>query len=349
MDASEVAATLQGVIKDTNSKVGRGVAKSGKDIVGADVKYWVPTESILLNLLLGEDDFGCPSGKIMEIFGDSSEGKSTILQILMNAFQAAGGISVLVDSESAWNRKRAIAMGHNEALHTYVDAEYLELAFETINTLIDRFTVRFGDAIPILIGYDTIAAHATESEKGGDQYAEGMMSKPKKIRAFLRQCCLELPKIKGQLVLLNQTIESPKDDKSGIKKTSGGGGPRFWSSHRLEVRRVGVYKWAKDARLEGILSNVKTIKNRMHPPHRSVTLPINFLKGCDPIREVYTYLHDHTNLVNTSGAYKRIVGFQEKDISCYEKDFPAKVREHEGLLEWMQEQVRSHWLTGATF
>lgn len=345
-----VYSVIEKVAKNVNKKHNIEAAIPGKQQVSADVAVWVEMRSILLNLLLGEEDFGCAAGRVFELFGDFSHGKSTIAQIMMNAFQAVGGVSVLLDSESSWDRRRAVRMGHNENRHLAVDIETCDMGFEVISSTIDEFKATLGGKVPIIFVWDTIAASPTADEKAGSEYDSGMMFKPRLIRRELRRLVPELKKINASLVFVNQTIEGPKPNRSGVKTTPGGGGIKFWSSQRIQVTRVAKYPIFGDKKkLAGIISKVETVKNKLHPPFREVDVPINFKTGVDLHREITNYLLDHTSCYNISGAYRSIVGYKEKDIKCYEKDIPGKFEEYPSLFEWMAEQVKSHWLSGETF
>lgn len=360
---SEAAGEYDVAIYDALEKIATRVNKKhdieaaipGEKKVSADVDFWVPTASTILNLLMGDDDFGVAAGRIFELFGDFSHGKSTIAQIIINAFQAAGGVSVLLDSESSWNRQRAIQMGHNAKRHLAVDIETCNMGFEVIHSTLGEFKRTFGGRIPVVFVWDTIAASPTSDEKSGDEYASGMMSKARLIRMELRRLTPELKKAQASIVFVNQTIEGPKPNRSGVKTTSGGGGIKFWSSQRIQVTRVGRYAdWGgkankEDRKLAGIISSIQMVKNKMNPPFKSADMPINFRTGVDPYREVTNYLLDNTSVYNVSGAYKSIVGFGDKDIKAYERDIPGIIQGTPGLYEWLVEQVKSHWYTGETF
>lgn len=325
------------------------VVVPGTESVKADVKQYVRTKSNLLNLLLGEDELGSPTGRVMEIFGDNSHGKSTILQILMNAFQAANGVSTLLDSESSWNRDRAVQMGHNPERHLSVDVDTVEMGFKVIRSILLQFIDMFGGSIPLIIGWDTIAASPTDGELKLDEYAAGMMYKPRLIRQQLRVIGPLLDKARAQLVFVNQTIEGP-NQKSSVKTTPGGGGIKFWSSHRLQVTRVATYNdMINKERSVGIISKVKAVKNKLNPPFKEIELPLDFAAGIDPVLESFNYLLDKTSVVNLSGSRIKIVGFTDTDLSFYKKEIYQVVQDNPGLLDWMQSQVQSHWLSGDTF
>ncbi len=339
----DVYSVIEDVAKDINKQMNLEVAIPGKQDVSSDVKNWIPTSSHMLNLLMGLENLGAPTGRVIELFGDYSHGKSTILQLLMSGFQKAGGISNLLDSESSWNRERALMMGHDLERHLTIETDTVEQGFETIYKLNEKYASLFGDSVPIIYGWDTIAASPTSGEKEGDEFKDGMAFKARKIRSELRRLCQELPKANALLVVVNQTI-STLNAKGPKKTTPGGSGLKFWASQRLECWRVGVFKsFGDDQQPAGIISQVKAVKNKLHPPNRAVDLPLVYRTGICPYREVINYHLDNTSIVNIAGAYRKIVGFTDKDISFYEKNTLGAFEEHPGLLEYLQEEVTSHW------
>lgn len=346
----EVYDVISDVAKQINNKFKYEVARPGREDVKADVGLWVPTDSVLLNLLFGDENYGVSTGRILEIFGDFSHGKSTIAQLIMNAFQRRGGISNLLDSESGWDRKRAVLMGHNPDRHITVEVDTVEAGFDVIYSLNKEYMQKFGkdrDGIPILFVWDTIAASQTEDEKKDDEFGSGMTYKPRLIRRRLRQLCGELAPNNAQLVIVNQTIQDIKPNYTGIKSTPGGGGIKFWSSQRLQVERIGTFSDWTSKRPAGILSECKMVKNKLGAPFRSAVIPINYRYGLDKYREIYSYHLDNTNVLNLAGSYKQIVGFEEKPISFYEKDFPKVLASRPGLYEYLVEEAKAHWASQA--
>lgn len=353
MPEVRVSDVLSGIADKINSEFKLEVALTGDSETRSDVRIWVPTASPMLNLLFGKKGSGegIPVGRVIEIFGDYSHGKSTILQLIINAFQAAGGITNLIDSESGWDKERAIAMGHNQDRHLTVEVDTVESGFNVIGSLLNKYKETFrGTQTPILFGWDTIAASPTEGEKAGDEYSSGMMYKARKIRQELKKLNSELGKVNATVVFVNQTIEGPKDkyskpkDPSGVKTTPGGGGIKFWASQRLQVERIKVYHDpANKTKPQGIISNCKMVKNKLSPPFREVDMCLNYTQGTDPLTEIVNFLLDHSKVVNISGAYRKIVGFGDKDISFYERDQNKTVADNPGLYEWLVEQAREVW------
>lgn len=344
-----VYAVLESVAKAVNKRHDLEVAVPGRLGVKADVSRWIETASPLLNCLLGEANYGCPVGRIIELFGDYSHGKSTIAQIIMNAFQKSGGISVLLDSESGWNRERALSMGHDADRHLAVEVDTCEMGFGVIYSTIQEFKVKLGGEVPVVFVWDTIAASPTDGEKKGAEYDSGMMWKPRLIRRELKRLASELKSINATLIFVNQTIEGPKPNRTGIKTTPGGGGIKFWSSQRLQVYKVGMFgEFVDKKKHAGIITEVKMVKNKLAAPFKKVDIPLDFSCGANPLREVTNYHLDNTAIYNIAGARRSIVGFKDEILSAYEKDIPALFDKHEGLLDWMIEQLRMHWVTGET-
>lgn len=338
---------LTDIAKDVNREFNLEVAVPGKSSIRSVVKGWIPTDSTVMNLLFGRPetgDLGVALGRIIEIFGDFSHGKSTILQIIMNAFQAAGGLTNLLDSESGWDEHRAVKMGHNPERHLSIEVDTVEDGFNVINKLNEKYISTFGanrdyNVVPILYGWDTIAASPTAGEKKGDEYESGMMFKARKIRQELRRLAIELPKNNATLVFINQTIEGPKK-----KTTPGGGGIKFWSSQRFEIRRVGsLHNFEDKKKTAGIISNLKNVKNKLSPPFRNADIPLMFDKGFSPERELLNYHLDNTSIVNVAGARKKILGFGDEDLSFFDKDTQEIFDTNPGLIEYLREEMIKHW------
>lgn len=273
----------------------------------------IPTTSFMLNLLLGG---GVPSGRIMEIFGDPSKGKSTIVQHMMVGFQQYPGISILLDAESGWDRNRALRMGHISARHIHLQADTVELGFSVIHSTIRRMRMpgsKFPASMPIGIFWDTISASQTEGEKEADIYKDGMMDKARKIRRGLRTLSLLLPATNCSLVFVNQTIADPnggsKFSKVQSKTTPGGGAVKFWSSKRLSV-------WS-GGKLDipfpncGIVSNVKNIKDKLNKPYLEVSLPVIYETGVHPVYEVVNFLADNSTVLNVRKGYVYLTDYPE--------------------------------------
>ncbi|MCG8434622.1 MAG: DNA recombination/repair protein RecA [Gammaproteobacteria bacterium] len=329
---------LMDVASSINSHQGLEVAIPGKAEVIGDVKGWVPTSSLMLNMIFGRKDskgihLGVPIGRIIEIFGDFSHGKSTILQHIMNAFQKASGLSNIIDSEGAWDRHRSEKIGHIPDRNLHVEVDTVERGFEVLYELNSKYFETFSGRVPIVYGWDTLAAAPTEGEKSGDEYESGMGWKARLIRRELRRLTTELPKNNATLVVLNQVIDQFK--KPG-KTTPGGSGLKFWASQRLEVFKVSNLQDPATKKPIGIVSKVTMRKNKLAPPSRSLDIPIAFDHGIDPIWEVVNYHTDNTDLVNINGARIKIPEF---DVSVYRREIPNLLTSNPEMLTFLQERA----------
>jgi len=303
----------------------------------------VPTTSFMLNLLLGG---GTPLGRVLEVSGDPSEGKSTIIEHMMIGFQRYPGVSVLLDAESGWCRQRALRIGHNPSRHMHLQADTVELGFSAINALIKKMRMpggKFPLSVPIGIFWDTISASQTEGEKTGDYYADGMMDKPRKIRRALRTLSLVLPETNCTLVFVNQTIQGPSRTGASKSQTPGGGAIKFWSSKRLKVWSFEKMQYPENN--TGILTHVKTIKDKLEPPGREIVIPIRYSDGVDNLYEVLNFLMDNSKYVNMSSGWVSVPDFPEPECEARFRIKKAHdyYNEHPDLLEYLQLCASEVW------
>lgn len=345
-NAPSATQILTALAKELNDEFKAEVAVPGEDMVHSDkATIRIPTSSFMLNLLLGG---GTPLGRVLEICGDPSEGKSTFVEHMMIGFQKYPGISVLLDAETGWQRERALRIGHNPSRHLHLQADTVELGFSVIDSTIKRIRMpgsKFPQDMPVGFFWDTIAASQTEGEKTGDQYADGMMDKARKIRRNLRTLSMLLPRTNCSLVFVNQMIDQPaKGNRGHAKKTTPGGGAiKFWSAKRLQVRSFETMHYPEDN--TGILSTVKTIKDKLEPPHREVQIPIRYIDGVDNLYEVMNFLIDNSNYVNMAAGRVTVLDFPEPGVEAkfWHKKAYEYYEKHPDLLEFLQSCAQEIW------
>jgi recombination protein RecA len=333
---------LSKLADELNKEFKAEVALPGEKMVHSDkATKRIPTSSLMLNCLLGG---GTPLGRVVELSGDPSEGKSTLSEHMMVGFQKFPGISILLDAESGWNRDRALRIGHNSSRHLHLLADTVELGFSVIDSTIKRMRMpgsKFPLDMPLGFFWDTISASQTETEKSGDIYADGMMDKPRKIRRALRTLSLVLPATNCSLIFINQTIQGP--NKHGASSTPGGGAIKFWSSKRLKVWSHEKMHYPEDN--TGIITSIKTIKDKLNPPYREIQVPIRFSDGVDNLYEVMNFLVDNSNYVNMSGGRVTILGFPDPDSEAkfWHKKAYEYYAQHPELLEYLQMCAQEVW------
>lgn len=346
MDSERISSSLVSVTQDLNKEFKTRLAVTGDDLCVSDVTMHVPTRSFGLNQILGG---GAPCGRVVEIFGDPSHGKSTIIEEMMIGFQRYPGISVLIDADTGWSRKRAIAMGHDSSRHIHLQADTVEYGFNAIFSTIARLRMpgRFPNSIPIGIFWDTISASQTEGEKEGDKYKEGMGDKPRKIRENLRKLAPILPKNNVCLVFACHThaeIGGKRPGQGPQKKSSTGGEAiPFWSCKRIKVWISGRLKQPYNG--AGILTAAEAVKDKLDPPWRRIELPILHNTGVDPAYELIYYLTDNSTWVNMRGAYVSIPDYPEpgKELSFMPKDLHKKLSHFPDLFDYLWACAEHTW------
>lgn len=388
-----------------------GLVSEGTSLNLSDIPYYVPTRSLLLNLLLsgGGDDksLGVPACRIMEIFGLEKEGKSTVLQEIQTGFQVSGGLTMLVDPENKWWRERAVRMGHDEKLHFHSDADTVEAAFEDVydavgsirkmeieTALSEALAGKEGksekvgkrkkgkaeltaqerksvlDSVqkcPVCVGWDSIAATATESAMDPDRkkYADGMAGKPRLVREELRKIAKWCARENVTLIFVNQLIANiEKGNPFAPKWTTAVPALRFWSSTRLAVRHLSK-KIAGPSGEEGVMTQVKLWASSVTRPSLAVNLALLYDTGLDPDLELLEYgIDNKLKAINASenGAWKYIVapkedfetfcpGLAVKDhaekgfayVAFQSAGFRELIAGHVGLRTIMRDAVKKHW------
>jgi len=340
----DLTESLRKLSGDLNTEFDAEVASAGSDDTLSDASLIrVPTSSHMLNLLLGG---GIAVGRIIEIFGDPSHGKSTLVEHMMIGFQRYPGLSVHLDSEAAWDRSRAVAMGHSSARNLSLKADTVELGFSVIDSVIKRIRMpgsKFPPDMPVGFFWDTIAASQTEGEKTGDIYKDGMADKARKIRMALRRLSLVLPTTKCSLVFVNQTIQE-FGAKKPRKTTPGGSAIKFWSSQRLSVWSGQLMHYPSSN--TGIIANVRTVKDKLNPPHQEISLPIRYKTGVDSFYEVLNFLIDNSDFVNISGGRVSVTDYPEEgDVFKlgYQKEAYKKLESDPFLLDYLRVCADAVW------
>jgi len=323
--------SLHLLIKEMNEKLGYDAATLASDGMLSDVDTFIPTGSFMLDMALRG---GVPLGRIVEVYGAESAGKTTLAVHLMINNQEAGGVNIFIDSESAFFKDRAIEMGLDPSCMVELEADCVEQGFKHILTMIEKVKEKKElQDTPVLIVWDTIASAPTESEKDDDGTA-GMIHKPKVIRGAMRVISRILSKRKATLILLNQVMVNPR--KQGYD-SPGGFGIKHHASQRIYLKNIGK---VEDSRgLVGITCEAIVVKNKIDGPWTKtnrVKMQIG-PSGIDDVTSTVMYLTDMKDKeVFQKGAWFKFKTTDEV-YSCYGKDIPEIVEKH-GMLPWIQKK-----------
>ena len=314
--ASALADNLNKQFKDT--KVAYFL--DGSDVTPTDIKDFVSTGSTLLNLAISnKPNGGIAVGRITEINGLESSGKSLIGAHILAETQRKGGVAVYIDTETSVSREFLEAIGIDVGNMLYVHLETVEDIFEAIEKIVVKIRESERDRL-VTILVDSLAGASTHSELEGDFEKDGWATgKAIIISKAMRKITQMIGRQKIALVFTNQLRQ-----KLGVMfgdpwTTSGGKALPFHASTRIRLKNIGQIKDTKKNTI-GMKMRAQVIKNRLGPPMRHADFELYFETGIDDDGSWLHVMKDH-NLVKQGGAWytlkygDEVIKFQSKDWS----------------------------------
>jgi len=251
----------------------------------------IPSGAVSLNLALGVG--GYPKGRIVEIYGPESSGKSTLALHAVAETQKSGGVCAYIDTEHALNASYANTLGVKLENLLLSQPDYGEQALEIAETL-----VRSG-AIDLIV-IDSVAALVPKSEIEGDMGDAQMGMQARLMSQALRKLTAIVNKSKCVVIFVNQVREKLGVMFGNPETTPGGRALKFYSSIRIDIRRTESLKSGVD--ITGIKSKVKIVKNKVAPPFKFTELEIEFGKGISYEGDLLD-LGVNLNIVEKSGTW----------------------------------------------
>ncbi len=332
MAQDEKLKALDAALAQIEKQFGKGsVMKLGDKGAAMNIET-VPTGALSLDIALGLG--GVPKGRIVEIYGPESSGKTTVALHMVAEVQKRGGIAGFIDAEHALDPVYAKNIGVD------IDNLYIsqpdngEQALEITETM-----VRSG-AVDIII-VDSVAALVPKAEIDGDMGDSHVGLQARLMSQALRKLTGIISKSNCSVIFINQLREKVGVMFGNPETTTGGRALKFYSSIRLDVRRIESLK--QSGEVIGNRTRVKVVKNKIAPPFKEAEFDIMFGKGISREGDVLD-LAANNNIINKSGAWYAYngekIGQGRENAKTYLKEHPEvmaevdrKVREHCGLIE----------------
>jgi len=284
----------------------------------------ISTGCISLDYALGVG--GIPRGRIIEIYGPESGGKTTASLHILAECQKHGGIAAFVDAEHALDTKYAKRLGVNTDDLLLSQPDYGEQALEIVDMLVHSHAVD-------IIVVDSVAALVPKSEIEGDMGDPQMAVQARLMSQALRKLTGAVAKSNTCVIFINQLR-----DKIGVifgnpETTTGGNALKFYASVRLDVRRVSVIKKeGKD--ITGNKTRIKVVKNKVAPPFREVIVDIVFGEGIDSIADII-------ELASTQELVKKAGGWYTYGVNKFQGDkFKEFLKNDPEVLKEITDKLR---------
>ena len=326
MERDDRLKALDAAISQIERQYGKGaVMKLGDPAAQMNVET-IPTGSLSLDLALGLG--GIPKGRIIEIYGPESSGKTTVTLHMIAEVQKRGGIAGFIDAEHALDPVYAKNIGVD------IDNLYIsqpdcgEQALEITETM-----VRSG-AIDIVV-VDSVAALVPKAEIDGDMGDSHVGLQARLMSQALRKLTAVISKSNCTVIFINQLREKVGVMFGNPETTTGGRALKFYSSVRLDVRRVESLK--QSGEVVGNRTRVKVVKNKIAPPFKEAEFDIMFGEGISKVGDILD-LAAENNIISKSGAW---YAYEGNKIGQGRENAKNYLRENPTVCEEVEKRVRA--------
>ncbi|GIV40699.1 MAG: protein RecA [Vicingaceae bacterium] len=316
---------LQLTLDKLEKTYGKGtIMRLGDDAIekGLDV---IPTGSLTLDMALGVG--GYPKGRIIEIFGPESSGKTTLAIHAIAEAQKRGGIAAFIDAEHAFDRFYAEKLGVDINNLLISQPDNGEQALEIADNLI-----RSG-AIDIIV-IDSVAALTPQAEIEGEMGDSQMGLQARLMSKALRKLTSTINKAGTVCIFINQLREKIGVMFGNPETTTGGNALKFYASIRMDIRRTGAIKDGEN--VLGNRTKVKIVKNKVAPPFKSAEFDILYGEGISKIGEIID-IGIEKGVLKKSGSW---ISYGDTKLGQGRENVKQLLKDNPELLEEIEAQVR---------
>lgn len=322
----EKAKALQAALAQIEKQFGKGtIMRLGAGEVIEDIQV-VSTGSLGLDVALGVG--GLPRGRVIEIYGPESSGKTTLTLQVVAEMQKLGGVCAFVDAEHALDIQYAQALGVNLQDMLISQPDTGEQALEIVDSLVRSAAID-------LIVVDSVAALTPKAELEGEMGDSLPGLQARLMSQALRKLTATIKKANCTVIFINQIRMKIGVMFGSPETTTGGNALKFYSSVRLDIRRVGSLKKGED--VVGSETKVKVVKNKVAPPFKTAEFDIMYGQGISREGEIID-LAVSASIVEKSGAW---YAYQAEKIGQGRDNAKEFLKENPELAFEIENKVRA--------
>lgn len=320
---------LSAALSQIERQFGKGsVMKMGDSNVSRDIEA-ISTGSLGLDIALGIG--GLPKGRIIEIYGPESSGKTTLTLQVIAECQKKGGTAAFIDAEHALDPSYAQKLGVNVDDLLVSQPDTGEQALEITDMLVRSAAV---DVIII----DSVAALTPKAEIEGDMGDSHVGLQARLMSQALRKLTANIKRSNTLVIFINQIRMKIGVMFGSPETTTGGNALKFYASVRLDIRRIGSIK--KGEEILGSETRVKVVKNKVAPPFKMTEFDILYNEGISRESEIIN-LATQLNLIEKSGAW---YSYKQEKIGQGKENVRVYLKENPELASLLEQQIRTELL-----